>query len=152
MKIKHILLAMTVVFPSCHDATDEKQDDRTPHERPQENIKKQLLELQGQLQSLATSDWASCNGGSLSAAAKSICGIAKAATEETRVEMRGAIKDLASQLDSQITDTHEFLLWILNLSKRGLFRHQSCPRSGWFYQLPLRDQRPYQAIGRPVHQ
>jgi len=118
MKIKHILLAMTVVFPSCHDATDEKQDDRTPHERPQENIKKQLLELQGQLQSLATSDWASCNGGSLSAAAKSICGIAKAATEETRVEMRGAIKDLASQLDSQITDTQTDFATLSTVWKR----------------------------------
>jgi hypothetical protein len=105
LKVKQILLAMTVVFLGC-SSTD--QDRRTPQDQPRdpvENIKKQLLELQGQLQSLVASDWADCNGGSLSDAAKSICRIAKAATEETRVEMRGAIGDLSSQLKSQVVDT-----------------------------------------------
>jgi hypothetical protein len=104
--LRYIFVVIVLLISSC-GSNVEKQNMRSKKEQPRdplENIKKQLLELQSQLESIVQSDWADCNGGSLSDVAKSMCKIAQAATEETRVEMRGAIQDLASQLESQIDD------------------------------------------------
>jgi len=103
--MRALVLMSLILFVGCGATEPERRTYRADPKDPNEEIKKKLLELQGQLQSLIQSDWADCNGGSLSDAAKSICKIAKAATEETRVEMRGAIQDLATQLESQIDDT-----------------------------------------------
>jgi hypothetical protein len=71
---------------------------------PDVDLRKKLFELQSEIQSLISSDYATC-GGSLSAAAQNICKIAQAATVEVRVELRGAISSLASQLESRINNS-----------------------------------------------
>ncbi len=99
MKIKFLIPLAISVLVSC--GQQEADDKGTQSRDPLENIKEQLLRLQAEISGIVKSDYATC-GGALSTAAQRICQIAQAATVEARVEMRGALQDLASQLESRI--------------------------------------------------
>ncbi len=100
MKLKMLALIAVALLAGCGD--EHHEDHRTKPD-PVEELRKQMLQLQAELQSIVESDYATC-GGALSPAAQNICKIAQAATIEVRVEMRGAIADMASQLESKINN------------------------------------------------
>lgn len=113
---KQLLLSvMLITACGSDDHTTNRRTNPAP-ESELDDIRKQLLQLQEELASIATSDYANCDG-ALSTVAQNVCKIAQAATVEVRVEMQGAITELANQLESKIadaqTDFHSFsALWI----------------------------------------
>ncbi len=102
--LKRLILPLLLIT-AC--GSEERIDKRTHNHGPTQteldDIKKQLLQLQQELASIAASDYANCDG-ALSTVAQNICKIAQAATVEVRVEMQGAITELANQLESKILD------------------------------------------------
>lgn len=100
---KQLLLSvMLITACGSDDHTTNRRTNPAP-ESELDDIRKQLLQLQEELASIATSDYANCDG-ALSTVAQNICKIAQAATVEVRVEMQGAITELANQLESKIAD------------------------------------------------
>jgi len=97
VRSKAALLAL-VLMSACGKQEARKQP---PAPSPIESLRNELLKLQAEISAIVSSDYSSC-GGALSSAAQKICQIAQAATVEVRTEMRGALSDLASQLESRI--------------------------------------------------
>lgn len=91
----------SVLFAIFACGTDTQYSDERTHKSPYDELRDQLIQLQGELAAIVASDYATCSG-SLSAAAQNICKIAQAATVEGNVEMRGELNQLAVELESRI--------------------------------------------------
>lgn len=104
--MKYFLAVLTFVATMCSGcgATDTSVERRT--NRP--SAEQQILELQGQLNSLLNSDFKTCTGLGETAdpLIKRICQIAQANNNETRVELMGIISQGLKDLESKMSATN----------------------------------------------
>jgi hypothetical protein len=101
MKMTRMFLVLALAF-GC--GAPDYTNTRTPPPNAFDEMRREMLKLQAELNSIVESDYATCSV-SLSQAAQNICKIAQAATIEARTEMAGALSDLATQLEAKIYDT-----------------------------------------------
>ena len=108
MLMRKTILSAFLCTLSC--GQQDKVGDKAPSATSDSSLqalKQGFLALQGQLQALVQSDFATCSGANVQASSlvKTICQVAQAATAEARVELKDSLNTLANSLNAKLNST-----------------------------------------------
>jgi len=109
MLTRKIIFSALLCTLSCgqQDKVGDKTLSPPSSDNKLQELEQGFLALQGQLQSLVQSDFATCTGTSMAANSliKTVCQIAQAATAETRIELKNSLKTLSDNLNAKLNST-----------------------------------------------
>lgn len=106
MKLFKVLTILAFIACGTVDRQEPEQRTERTSETDVQQLKNQLLALQGQISSLVSSDFKTCSGPSVSdPVVQRVCTIAQAANVETISELRNSLNTLVQTLDQKLKDT-----------------------------------------------
>lgn len=105
---KKLALGVLLCTVGCGQQDKGEQNTPTsPDSNKLQELEQGFLGLQGQLQALVQSDFATCSGTNVpnNSLIQTVCQIAQGATNETRVELKDSINTLSNVLNAKINST-----------------------------------------------